>query len=110
MESLRQIPAPNTAPPEITLYREDLQSPRFTPRELRTIKEVTGGSFAQVLQNDDSDDRFVVFAWLKLRREGYDVEWSAMDDVVIEVKVGSSLDPTSDELSERSPASAATGE
>ena len=36
-----------------------------------------------MLADEDSDDKFVIFGWLKLRRMGYEVDWDAMDDIVL---------------------------
>lgn len=72
-------------PEHVELYQEDITRPRFTPRELDTVKEALGRSFSQILTDETSDDKFTVLAWLKLRRDGYTVDWEAMRDVVIAV-------------------------
>jgi hypothetical protein len=98
-------------PDEVTLYQEDLTSPRFTPRELDTVRDQVGRSFTQVLIDETSDDKFTVLAWLKLRREGVTVDWEEMRDVVISVKADvSGLDPTNVVRPTTSPPSATTGE
>ncbi|MBO0743673.1 MAG: hypothetical protein J2P43_01545 [Candidatus Dormibacteraeota bacterium] len=81
---------------------------RFTPRELRLIKEHTGRSFSEILSDDESDDRFTVLAWLKARRDGQGIEWEDMDDVVI-VLANSAVDPTTVLRDAISQPSAATG-
>lgn len=88
--------------------RRDLDM-RFTPRELRAIKEATGRSLIQTIGDDESDERFTVFAWLKLRREGYDLSLADMDDVIIAI-IGDEPDPTIAPRSETSPHSAGSGE
>lgn len=109
-EPIREISAP-TIPDEVVLNRDDLGSPRFTPRELRMIKEAFGHSFWEVMQ-DDSDDKFVMLAWLKLRREGHDLDVAGLDDTVIQISAAEQtpVDPTSGDTSRDSPPSAATGE
>jgi hypothetical protein len=82
-----------TQPLEVILRQDEVATPRFTPRELRTIKEHTGQSFTQILADDTTDDKFTVIAWLKLRRDGHDIGWDEMDDVVIEIG-GTVPDPT----------------
>jgi hypothetical protein len=97
------------APMEVVLRQDEVSAPRFTPRELHLIKEHLGRSFTQILTDDDTDDKFVVMAWLKLRRDGYDLGWDEMDDVVITIG-GQPADPTSAPVSTTLPRSAATGE
>ena len=95
-------------PAEVTLRQDELAAPRFTPRELRIIKEQLGRSFMQLVQDDGDDEKFAVMAWLKLRREGYDLDYTDMDDVVITIG-GTSLDPTNEQPDTTSPHSAASG-
>jgi len=103
-------PIPITLPEQLTLTRDDLGSPRFTPRELRMIKEAFGRSFWEVMQ-DDTDDKFVMLAWLKLRREGHELGVDDLDDTIIQISPDQTqVDPTSADTSRDSPASAATGE
>lgn len=94
---------------EVELTTSDVAKPRFTPRELRLIKEQVGRSFTQVMSDEESDDRFVVFAWLKLRRDGHELDWSDMDDVVITISGEPAVDPTNGQPARTSPPSAATG-
>jgi hypothetical protein len=100
------------APDTVTLYAEDLTSPRFTPRELAAVRQHTGKSFSQVLTDEASDDKFTVLAWLKLRRQGLAVEWDQMADVVIGIRAeeATGLDPTNGSLPTISPPSADIGE
>ena len=93
---------------EVTLLAEDFAQPRFTPRELDTIKAQTGRGFMQIIQ-DEGDDKLRVFAWLKLRRNGLDIAWGDMDDVLITVS-GASPDPTTAPPDTTSPRSAGSGE
>lgn len=94
---------------EVELTTSDVAKPRFTPRELRLIKEQVGRSFTQVMSDEESDDRFVVFAWLKLRRNGHGLDWDDMDDVVITISGEPDVDPTNGQPAKTSPRSAATG-
>src|SRR5215469_11830129 len=77
---------------EITLDIRDIDM-RFTPRELRLIREHTGRSYSQIMGDESSDDRFTVAAWLKARRDGRDISWDDMDDVLISI-TGPAVDPT----------------
>jgi len=98
-----------TLPAEIELKTSEVGNPRFTPRELRMIREQTGRTFSQAMGDENSDDKFVIFAWLKLRRDGHDVSWEDMDDVVISITGITEPDPTNGQLPKTSPLSAATG-
>ena len=102
------------APPqEVELYQEDITRPRFTPRELDTVKDALGRSFTQILTDEESDDKFTVLAWLKLRRDGFTVDWEAMRDVLISMYADLSAtdaNPTNVKPPTLSPPSAATGE
>jgi hypothetical protein len=99
-------------PTEVTLTRDDLAAPRFTPRELRQIKDTFGRSFGQLLADEDTDDKFAALAWIKLRRLDHQVSLEEMDDVVITVNPGlvTPVDPTTEGSSTGSPPSAGTGE
>ena len=99
-------------PMEVDLLKEDLQSPRFTGRELVMIKTHFGRSMSEVIADDASDEKFLVLAWLKLRRLGYDLEPGAMDDVVITPRITDETampDPTSNGASTTSPPSVTSG-
>jgi hypothetical protein len=78
---------------EIELDVRDLNM-RFTPRELRLIREQTGRSYSQIMADETSDDRFTVAAWLKTRRDGHDIALADMDDVLISITNTGELDPT----------------
>ena len=82
--------------PEVLTVEIDLVdlTVRFTPRELRLIRENTGRSYSEIVADDTSDDRFTVMAWLKARRDGHALDWEQMDDVVISI-TNSAVDPTS---------------
>jgi hypothetical protein len=97
-----------TLPAEVVLSTAEVANPRFTPRELREIKEQTGRSFTQIMSDEESDEKFVVFAWLRLRRDGHQIEWADLDDVVISLTTGEP-DPTNGRPPTTSPRSAATG-
>ena len=106
-------PEPNVralAPREVVLSVEESKSPRFTPRELRMVKEHTGQAFTKLIADDNSDDKLVVLAWLKLRRDGYDVSISDLDDTVIVLDAEGVVDPTSGQAPMPLPDSAVTGE
>jgi hypothetical protein len=106
MENRRPLPR------EIVL-RADGMEVAFTPRELRMIRENTGRTWSQIITDEDGDDKYTVLAWLKLRREGYDVTLDQLDDVVIRVPTTAEqpeVDPTSGGRSTTSPASATSGE
>jgi hypothetical protein len=103
-----------TAPgvPEVVpLYQEDL-TPRFTPRELALIKSTTGLTFSQMMADEESDEKFTAWAWLKLRRQGFAVSWEDMQDVLIELRASevSDVDPLNAARPTTSPLSAVTGE
>jgi len=75
--------ATDVAPATVDVSAEELSNPRFTPRELRLIQEHAGRSFSAIVGDADSDEKMVVIAWLKLRRDGYAITLADMDDVVI---------------------------
>jgi hypothetical protein len=101
-------PLPKQMPTEVELRADEFEV-GFTPRELRQIKESCGRSWSQVVADEtDDSDRFKVFAWLKLRREGHTPTFDDMDDVVIRI-VAAPPDPTSAAPSTNSPGSVATG-
>jgi len=104
-ENVTQLP--RALPDEVVLRAEELATPRFTPRELRLIQEHLGRSFSQLVTDEASDDKLAVVAWLKLRRDGYDVSWDEMDDVVISI-AAESANPTSAQPGTTSPPSAST--
>lgn len=109
-ESVLNGPLPTTAPDTVRLYREDLTQIGFTGRELAAIKQHTGHTLSELLGDEHSDDKFIVLAWLKLRREGRSIEWDAMLDVVVDFQPTESIaDPTKPESSGTSPPSATTG-
>jgi hypothetical protein len=83
---------------------------KFTPRELKLVKAAYGRSLIQILQDDESDDRFTVVAWLRLRRNGREVELADMDDVLIDLEQPDAPDPTTPPLSPTSPSSVFSGE
>ena len=94
----------------VRLYKEDLTQIGFTGRELAQIKQHTGKSLSTLLADEDGDDKFIVLAWLKLRREGRPVEWDDMLDIVVDFQPTESLvDPTSGRPSTPSPPSVTSG-
>ena len=100
---------PRSLPTEVELRISRSQNPRFTPRELRTIGEHYGRSFAAIV-GDDADEKFAILAWLQLRRDGHDLTLDDMDDIVIHVVVDVAVDPTSGMPLSTSPPSATSGE
>jgi hypothetical protein len=105
--ALTTVPLP---PREVVLHMEEMRSPRFTPRELRMVKEHTGRAFSKLVADEDSDEKLTVLAWLKLRRDGYEGSLADLDDVVITLDAGGAEDPSSEQAPTLSPPSAATGE
>jgi hypothetical protein len=98
-----------TVPDEVTLTKAEIQNPRFTPRELRLIREYTGKSLTDLLGDEHGDDKFTVFGWLKLRRLGVELAWEEMDDVVLSFDMNDPVpDPTNGRPATTSPSSAAT--
>jgi hypothetical protein len=108
-EPVTHLHAPT--PESVVLYLDDVQAPRFTPRELDAVRASLGRSFGQILADQDTDDKFAVLAWLKLRRTGVDIDFDAIRDVVIELHPeAQDVDPTSVVPPTTSPPSATTGE
>jgi hypothetical protein len=75
------------------------------------LKEQFGRSLGQILGDEESDDKFAALAWIKLRRQGFDVDLADLDDVVITIRPSEveKLDPSSGGSSTGSPPSAGTG-
>ena len=99
---------PAGLPVQVTLGTAD-RNVRFTPRELELIKDRYGRSLSELIADDSSDDKLVVLAWLKLRREGYPVGFDQMADVVVELG-DTPPDPTNGATTETSLPSATSGE
>ena len=94
----------------VRLYKEDLTQIGFTGRELAQIKQHTGKSLSTLLADEDGDDKFIVLAWLKLRREGRPVEWDDMLDIVVDFQpTEARVDPTNAAPSTPSPPSVTSG-
>ena len=108
MEEPRLAHLPARLPAEVKLTPQD-QNVRFTPRELATIKESYGRSLSQLVSDDESDEKLVVLAWLKLRREGVDLSLDDMLDIVVSLEGAETVDPTSGGTSTTSPPSAGSG-
>ena len=100
---------PQELPTEVSLGKAD-RNVRFTPRELELIKERFGRSLSQLIDDDDTDDKLVVLAWLKLRRAGFLVDFEQMRDVVVELTGDTPPDPLSGATSGTSPPSATSTE
>jgi len=105
-ETVTEIHPPARIPERVTIAGDYL--PAFTPRELEMIREQTGRAWTVLMGDDDSDERLVVTAWLKLRRSGHDLRLADMADVVIEL-VSGPPDPTSEGPSSSSSPSAGSG-
>ena len=98
------------APTVVRLYKEDLTQIGFTGRELALIREHTGKTLSSVLADEDGDDKFIVLGWLKLRREGRDVTFDDMLDVVVDFRpVEATVDPQNAPPSTPSPPSVTSG-
>ena len=100
-------PRPAGLPAEVEITRAD-STPRFTPRELEMIKDRFGRSMTELTQ-DDTDDKLVVLAFLKLRRQGLQVGFDDLTDVVIVLRGNNSEDPTNAGPTETSPPSVTPG-
>jgi len=101
---VRAVPRPL---PDVVLIAGDARL-RFTPRELRIIREQTGSTLTELMQ----EEMLTLTAWLKLRRSGWpDVRWSDLDDIDLEFVASEkdAADPLADQPSTTSPHSAGTG-
>jgi hypothetical protein len=99
-----------STPQTVILFKEDLTQIGFTGRELAAIREHTGKSLSALLGDEEGDDKFIALAWLKLRREGHEIDWDAMLDIVVDFRpTGSAADPQPAPPSTPSPASAISG-
>jgi hypothetical protein len=88
------IPMPERMPEEVVI--QATAGVRFTPNELRALKEETGRSMTELMGPEADDaDRMQTLAWLRLRRDGHPVVWEALGDIAIEVAVAELPDPTS---------------
>jgi len=96
--------------PDKVVMAADEQRVGFTPRELTAILVHFGKPWSKIMADDESDDKFVVLAWLKLRRDGFDIPVEAMDGIVIELDASMMADPTSVARPTISPPSATSGE
>jgi len=97
-------------PATVVLFKEDLTQIGFTGRELAAIREHTGKSLSALLADEEGDDKFIVLAWLKLRREGHDIAWEGMLDIVVDFRpTGSAADPPLASPSTPSPPSVTSG-
>jgi hypothetical protein len=68
---------------------------RFTPNELRRLKDETGRTMTELLGPEADDaDRMQTLTWLRLLRDGHTVKWDECADVAIEIVVAPD-DPTS---------------
>ena len=87
---LAPVPEPRRLPPVIPF---DANRPmRFTPLEMRLLKQQTGRGFTQLMQ----DEPLVVQVWLTLRREGFpDLHYRELEACEIEVSEGEVPDPLS---------------
>jgi len=105
-----RVAATNGRPDIVRLYKEDLTQIGFTGRELAQIKAHTGHTLSTLLADENGDDKFIVLAWLKLRREGHPVDWDDMLDIVVDFQPTEAReDPPSAPLSAPSPPSVTSG-
>lgn len=72
-------------PAEIQLWREDVSSASFTPRQLRMVRETFGRAYAEVMADEASDDRLRLLGWLKLQEDVGPFPIELMDDVRIKL-------------------------
>jgi len=96
-----------TAPLEVAIGGQT--GLKFTPSELAIVKERTGRSLMQILQDEETDEKFTVMAWLRLRRDGHDIDYDDMGNVIIDIGPGEPPDPTSAMPSTIWPNSAGSG-
>ena len=99
-------------PDEVPLYRDDITAPRFTPRELRIVRDGFGKSLTELLVDEASDEKYTALAFLKLRRDYPGMTLDDIDDMVIAIRFteGMPLDPQTGLLVPTSQGSATTGE
>jgi len=97
------------SPLRVILGTDDV-SAAFTPRELDAVKAHFGRAFTQIVADETTDEKFTVLAWLKLRRQGFDVSLDNMLDVIIELDANAIVDTTSGVTPTGLPTSAGTGE
>ena len=94
-------------PEAVTLGTDEIA---FTPRELKLIRKASGRSWTQIMADEDDDEKFTVLAWLKLRREGFELEYTEMEDVVIKISGEEQANPTSEKRPTSWPSSVGDGE
>lgn len=69
---------------------------RFTPNEMRQLKQATGRTMTDLMGEDGDDaDRMQAMAWLELRRQGHDPTWDQAGDVAL-VFEAEAPDPTNE--------------
>jgi hypothetical protein len=93
--------------------RIDATQLRMRPSDMRQLTKTTGRTFEQLLESDESADKFQAMAFIELRRRHRDLDgdqlWSMAGEV--EIELGDELpDPTANGLPTMSLPSAATGE
>ena len=110
-EPVARLPEPERPLPESVKVKRGMT---MTPNEMRTLKEKTGKTLTELLGGDAEDidqapDRIQSLVWVQLRRQGYEVEWDEVGDVVPDMEE-EVPDPTSAPPSGTSPPSATSGE
>lgn len=101
---------PLTLPTEVRLTKETISNPRFTPRELQMILAATGKTFTSHITDETGDEKYTVLAWLLLRRDGLEVAYDDMLDIVLTLDwTDATVDPTLAPPAETSLDSAGTG-
>jgi hypothetical protein len=93
--------------------RIDATQLRMRPADMRQLTKATGRTFEQLLQSDESADKFQAMAFIELRRRHPEMDadqlWSMAGDV--EVEMGAeTVDPTGNGQPTISLPSAVTGE
>ena len=97
-----------TEPP----VRIDVTALRMAPSVMRLLSHTTGRSMEQLLQSEESADKFQAMAFVELRRRHPELDgdqlWAAAGDVEVEL-VNEPPDFTGNGLPTTSPPYAATG-
>ena len=92
--------------------RIDATGIRMRPNDMRQLTKATGRTFEQLLQSEESADKFQAMSFIELRRRHPDLDagelWDMAGDVVVEMG-NDQVDPTVSVLPTISPPSADTG-
>ena len=110
-EPVAHLPEPQRPLPERVRVKRGMT---MTPNEMRVLKEKTGKTLTELLGGDAEDidqapDRIQSLVWIELRRQGYEMEWDDVGDVIPDMEE-EPPDPTPTAPSPTSPPSATSGE